>query len=143
MRARKQQRHHVSGERPTGMMAQMSRYLYVLTGLLCLGCGFLGIFLPLLPTTPFVLLAAFCFSRGSQTLHRWLLTQRTFGPIIRDWNQHGVIRLRVKWISTCLIVLMLSYPIIFKDVPLFAKIAAALVGLGVLVFIWSRPSDTG
>ena len=142
MQTRKRQRRSVSGERPTGMMAQMSRYLYVLAGWFCLGCGFLGIFLPLLPTTPFVLLAAFCFSRGSQTLHRWLLTQQTFGPIICDWNQHGVIRPRVKWTSTCLIVLMLSYPIIFKDILLFAKIAAALVGLGVLVFIWSRPSKT-
>ena len=140
MRARKNQPRGVDGKRPIGMMGQMGRYLYVLAGWVCLGCGFLGIFLPLLPTTPFVLLAAFCFSRGSQTLHRWLLTQQTFGPIIRDWNHHGIIRPRVKWTSTCLIVLMLSYPIVFKDILLFAKIAAALVGVGVLVFIWSRPS---
>ena len=124
------------------MVARIGRYAYILAGWLCLGLGVVGIFLPLLPTTPFVLLAAFCFSRGSQTLHSWLLTQQTFGPIIRDWNQHGVIRQRVKWISTCLIILMLSYPVFFKELPLFAKIAAAAVGLGVLGFIWTRPSES-
>ena len=114
--------------------------LYITAGWLCLAIGLLGIFFPLVPTTPFVLLAAFCFSKGSVRLHRWLLNQRTFGPIIRDWHQHGMIRLHIKWLSTIMIAAMISYPVLFGAISIVAKIAAVGVGIGVLGFIWSRPS---
>ena len=123
-----------------GIMMRMVKPLYMAVGWLCLGLGCVGIFLPLLPTTPFVLLAAFCFSRSSRRLHRWLLTQRTFGPIIRDWNQHGIIRAHIKWTSIGLIVLMLGYPVVFGSLALLLKVALVLVGLSVIGFIWSRPS---
>jgi uncharacterized membrane protein YbaN (DUF454 family) len=122
-------------------MKPLSQSLYIAAGWLFLGLGFIGIFLPLLPTTPFVLLAAFCFSRGSTTLHHWLLEQKTFGPMIRDWNQHGMIRLRVKWTSAILIVLMIGYPVLFGPLSLPLKIALIMVGIGVIGFIWSRPSQ--
>ena len=123
-----------------GIVMRMVKPLYVAVGWLCLSLGFVGIFLPLLPTTPFVLLAAFCFSRSSTRLHHWLLTQPTFGPIIRDWNQSGVIRPHIKWLSAGMIVLMLGYPILFGALALPIKIALVLVGLSVISFIWSRPS---
>lgn len=122
-------------------MKPLAQYLYIAVGWLFLGLGFIGIFLPLLPTTPFLLLAAFCFSRGSTTLHRWLLEQKTFGPLIRDWNQHGIIRLRVKWTSAILIVLMIGYSVLFGSLSLPIKIALVMVGIGVIGFIWSRPSQ--
>ena len=122
-------------------MKPLVQYLYITVGWLFLGLGFIGIFLPLLPTTPFVLLAAFCFSRGSTTLHRWLLEQKTFGPMIRDWNQHGIIRLRVKWTSAILIVLMIGYPVLFGPLSRPIKIGLVMVGFGVIGFIWSRPSQ--
>lgn len=122
-------------------MKPLAQYLYIAVGWLVLGLGFIGIFLPLLPTTPFVLLAAFCFSRGSTTLHLWLLEQKTFGPLIRDWNQHGIIRLRVKWTSAILIVLMIGYPVLFGPLSQPIKIGLVMVGIGVIGFIWSRPSQ--
>ncbi|MGQ4810186.1 hypothetical protein NKDENANG_03635 [Candidatus Entotheonellaceae bacterium PAL068K] len=122
-------------------MVRLGKHLFVAAGWLCLSCGFFGIFLPLLPTTPFILLAAFCFSKGSASLHRWLLTQKTFGPIIRDWQEYGVIRRRVKWTSICLIVLLMGYAIIFRPIPLLFKIAMALVGISIIGFIGSRPSQ--
>lgn len=121
-------------------MTHLVKHLFVAAGWLSLGCGVLGIFLPLLPTTPFVLLAAFCFSKGSDSLHRWLLSQKTFGPLIRDWQEHGVIRRHVKGTSTVLIVLLMGYPILFRPMPIRLKIALSLVGMGVIGFIWSRPS---
>jgi uncharacterized membrane protein YbaN (DUF454 family) len=121
-------------------MMRMVKPLYIAVGWLCLGLGFVGIFLPLLPTTPFVLLAAFCFSRSSARLHRWLLAQPTFGPIIRDWNQHGVIRPAIKWTSIGLIVFMLGYPVVYSSLAPLLKFALALVGFSVIGFIWSRPS---
>ena len=123
-------------------MAQFGKHLFVIAGWLCLGCGFVGIVLPLLPTTPFVLLAAFCFSRGSDSLYRWLLAQKTFGPMIHDWYAYGVIRRHIKWTSICLIVPLMGYPIIFRHLPLPLKIAMTLVGISIIGFIWSRPSGT-
>lgn len=122
-------------------MNTLRRHLYLVGGWLCLGLAFLGVFLPLLPTTPFVLLAAVCFSRGSERLYQWLLAQPTFGPLICDWQQRGVIRLRVKVLTTTLMALLLSYPLGFGPVPLWAKGAMVLVGVSVLSFIWSRPSQ--
>jgi hypothetical protein len=122
-------------------MPTLRRHLYLAGGWLSLSLAFLGVFLPLLPTTPFVLLAAVCFSRGSDRLYQWLLAQPTFGPLLRDWQQYGVIRLRVKCLTTVLMVILLSYPIAYARIPLWAKSAMGLVSLSVLGFIWSRPSD--
>jgi uncharacterized membrane protein YbaN (DUF454 family) len=119
----------------------MVRPLYLAAGWLCLGLGFLGIFLPLLPTTPFALLAAFCFSRSSTRLHHWLINQPTFGPIIRDWNQHGVIRPRMKWVSIAMILLMIGYPVLCRPLALSIRLALIVIAGGVIGFIWSRPSQ--
>ncbi|AIU68489.1 membrane protein [Vibrio coralliilyticus] len=67
-----------------------------IVGGLSLCLGFLGIFLPLLPTTPFILLASACFMRSSPTFHRWLHEHKTFGPILDNWHQHGAVTSKVK-----------------------------------------------
>jgi uncharacterized membrane protein YbaN (DUF454 family) len=67
------------------------RLVFLVLGLLSLAIGFVGVFLPLLPTVPFVILAAFCFARGSARLERWLLDHRTFGPHIRAWRRDRAI----------------------------------------------------
>ncbi len=75
------------------------RVLWLLAGLASLAAGIVGIFLPLLPTTPFVLLAAFCFSRGSTRCEHWLLNHRLFGPMVRDWRERHAIPLRAKQLA--------------------------------------------
>ena len=77
----------------------MTRILWQLAGITALGLGILGITVPLLPTTPFLILAAFCFSKSSERLHTWLVTHRRFGPIIENWNRHGAISRRAKRLS--------------------------------------------
>ena len=79
--------------------AAWQRVLWSLAGALALATGIVGIFLPLLPTTPFVLLAAACFSRGSTRCERWLLSHRTFGPMVRDWRRHRAIPRRARWLA--------------------------------------------
>lgn len=67
-------------------MTDIKRYLYLALGWFSLVTGVIGIFVPLLPTTPLVLLAAWCFSKSSQRFHDWLLNHKYFGPIVRDWQ---------------------------------------------------------
>lgn len=114
--------------------------LWITLGILCLILGFIGVFLPLLPTTPFALLAAFCFSKGSDDLHEWLLSTKMFGPLIKDWEDYGVIRLKVKKLSSAMIALLFGYALIFVKVGLWIKLFVSLSGVLVLAFIWTRPS---
>jgi uncharacterized membrane protein YbaN (DUF454 family) len=75
------------------------RLLWLGVGMLALVAGVVGIFLPLLPTTPFVLLAAFCFSRGSSRCERWLVEHPRFGPMVRNWRANRAIPLRAKQLA--------------------------------------------
>lgn len=96
----------------------MTRWLWWLLAYASLGLGIVGIFVPGLPTTVFVLLSAYAAARGSERLHRWLLAHRRFGPLIRDWRAHGAVGRRAKWSATIamlacaaiLLVLMLRFP---------------------------------
>ena len=102
--------------------------------------GLIGVVLPLLPTTPFVILAAFCFSKSSPRFHQKLLENRLFGPIIADWERYGVIPFKVKCISSGMMLLMISYPVFFKQLPLWADISMLVTALIALLYIWSKPS---
>ena len=110
-------------------------------GLFCLGLAFIGVFLPLLPTTPLVILSAFCFSKGSARLHGWLLAQPLFGPMLEDWQTHHVIRFKVKCVATTMIVVMISYPVLFGPLHFLLRIMMVVLAASVLSYIWSFPSD--
>jgi uncharacterized protein len=118
------------------------RPVFLALGWLSLGLGFVGVFLPVLPTTPFVLLAAFFFSKSSERMHRWLLAHRVFGPLVRDWQSHGVIRPKAKWLATAMMVPLFGYTLFFVTVPKpwIIKSVVGACGLAVLAFVWSRPS---
>ncbi|EIE49328.1 hypothetical protein C357_19421 [Citreicella sp. 357] len=75
------------------------RIFWIIFGSIALGLGVLGIALPVLPTTPFVLLAAFCYARGSDRMHAWLLRNRVFGPMIADWQAEGAISARARTLA--------------------------------------------
>ena len=74
----------------------LARTLWKLAGCVSLGIGLIGIVVPLLPTTVFLLIAAFCFQRGSDRLHRWLTEHPRFGPLIKSWRERGAIPRRAK-----------------------------------------------
>lgn len=120
---------------PTG---RVRRWLWLLLAHVTLGLGIIGIFLPGLPTTPFVLLSAYAAARGSERLHRWLLAHRTFGPMIRDWQETGSVSRRAKWwavgtMSACAVIFFLTAP----------KWWMAAIGTGIMAitgtWLWTRP----
>ena len=115
------------------------KLVLISAGWVSLALAFVGIFLPLLPTTPFVLLAAFCFSKSSERWHRWLLTQPRMGPLIRNWEQYGSISKQAKWMATMLIVGIFSFTLTFVAFGNLVKAILLLIATGVLVFIWTRP----
>jgi uncharacterized membrane protein YbaN (DUF454 family) len=116
------------------------RVLFNIAGIVALGLGLAGIFLPLLPTTPFVLLAAACFARGSERFHQWLLANRTFGPMVHEWESHRSLPYRTKVSAIVLMSLTMAVSIVFFVQPLWLKIALALFGLALALWMYRIPS---
>ena len=85
------------------------KIILVILGSISLALGIMGIFMPLLPTTPFLLLAAALFFRSSPRLYEWLLNQKRLGPYIRNFREYKAIPLRAKIISVSMVWLTLSY----------------------------------
>lgn len=122
------------------MRAVARRVLLFSIGCLAILLALIGLLLPLVPATPFVLLAAWAFSRSSQRVHAWLLRLPTFGPVLADWERHGAIRLRVKVWTTLLLLFLAGWPMLFLTFPLWMKVVAAVTVGAVLLFVWTRPS---
>ena len=116
------------------------RLVWLICGLVSLGLGFIGVVLPLIPTVPFILLAAFCFARSSKRLHSWLLNHKTFGPLITDWKRSGAIRPVAKKMATVSVAIVFFISIVVK-VPQHVLFIQAVVLGCVMLFIWTRPNS--
>lgn len=109
----------------------MKRNLLILFGSLSLALGLLGIALPLLPTTPFLLLSATCYFHGSDRLYRWLMAHPTLGPYIRSFREDKAIPLRAKVVSVSLVWITLLYCIFFVVESLWLRILLFLLAVGI------------
>ena len=104
--------------------------------------GMVGIVVPGLPTVPFVLLSAYAAARGSDRLHAWLLAHRRFGPMIRDWQSHGAVSRRAKWLATA--TMAIAAVLMFLTAPrwwMAATGTAIMVVVG--AWLWCRPEPPG
>lgn len=106
--------------------------------MLSFGLGAVGAFLPLLPTVPLMLLAAFCFARGSDRFHRWLMDHPRFGPPIHDWQAHRAISRPAKRAAVAAIALAFGASVA-AGVAAWVLAVQAVVLTGVLAFILTRP----
>ena len=116
------------------------RGVLVACGVLCVALGAAGLVLPVLPTTPFMLLAAFCFARASPALHRRLVASRLFGPTIVEWQRHRAIPWRTKITAIALMSATLAVSIVFFVRPVALKAGLALLGVGLAVWLYRIPS---
>ncbi len=128
-------------EQPRLFPARFSvpRLLWLGAGLASVMLGLIGVIIPLLPTTVFMILAAFCFARSSAKLNTWLLEHRYFGPSIRHWQDHGAIPKSGKKAALLAMIIMLCIGY-FIGVSLLMLSVQSLMFIAVLIFIWSRPS---
>lgn len=114
----------------------MKRQLFLLAGLTALALGSIGVVLPLLPTVPFMILAAFCFANSSPRLEKWLVDHKTFGPHIQNWRKGRAITRKGKWAATVAFAASCIISLIFARMPwALAPFAAALIGG---TWIWTR-----
>lgn len=114
------------------------RAFWLFAGLLSVASGTIGLFVPLLPTVPLMILAAFCFGKSSPRLHQWLVDHPVHGPHIRDWHARGAIRPGAKRVATVSIALAFSLSVALGVQPVILVLQAAVL-IAVLVFIWTRP----
>lgn len=119
----------------------MKRALYLVGGFACVGLAYLGAILPGLPTTPWVLLAGYCFSRSSPRLERWLKRSPVFGRLLRDWEEHRGIRLSVKVVAVCLVITVVTASITFGGLPVWVKcVIGGLAAVGVCTIVFVVPT---
>lgn len=113
------------------------RPLLVTFGTLFVGLGIVGIFVPVLPTTPFLLLAAACYARSSPRFYRWLLYNRWFGDYIRNYRQRKGIPLKVKVLTITLLWVTIGASAIFAVQALLIRIILVLIAIGVSIHVLS------
>ena len=114
-----------------------ARWFWLGAGWLSLALGAIGVILPVLPTVPFVILAAFCFARGSPRLERWLVDHPVFGRHIRAWRERGAISRRGKRAALAAFAVSAALALAVAPFPVsLIPLAAALIGG---TWIWTRP----
>ena len=116
----------------------MIRYLLIALAGLSLTLGVIGIFVPGMPTTVFVLIAGWAAARSSPRFHAWLENHPRFGPMLRDWRENGAVSRRAKWMAT--VTMSLSAVILWFTAP---KLWIVLLACGVMaivaIWLWRRP----
>ncbi|MEE2952482.1 hypothetical protein SAMN06297251_10787 [Fulvimarina manganoxydans] len=114
------------------------RILWLTLGYVALLLGLAGVVLPLVPTTPFLILSAFAFSKGSPRLERWLVDHPRFGPPIRDWREERALSRRAKWLASIVMAVTLVGGILAR-LSTTILLVQAVIFCAVALFLWTRP----
>jgi uncharacterized membrane protein YbaN (DUF454 family) len=128
-----------SGHRRLGS-SRFKRGLFVIAGTIFLGLGSIGIILPVLPTTPFLLLSAACYYRSSERLHQWMLNNRWFGNYIRNYKEGKGIPLKTKVLVLSLLWISITYSAVFIITIFFVQIVLFIIAVGVSAHIVRLPT---
>ena len=123
------------------MMMVLKKPLLIAAGWLCVALGMLGIIMPLFPTTPFLLVAVWAFSKSSPELAERIRNNRFAGAYIRDWQDEGVIPMKAKMLALAMMMAIVLYLALWIEAPWWAVVLAGAVLLAIAVFIVTRPSQ--
>jgi uncharacterized membrane protein YbaN (DUF454 family) len=131
---------------PQTYLDHAARWMLITAGMICVGLGALGIILPGLPTTPFLLVAAYCFARSSEHFHDWLLNHRWFGSYVRNFEEGRGMTRPAK--ATTLLVMWLSFgvTIVFFVPVVVGQAGMFLLAAAVSIYIMrlpTPPQDSG
>jgi uncharacterized membrane protein YbaN (DUF454 family) len=118
----------------------LNRWLLLAAAAAALALGLLGVVLPGLPTTPFVLVASYCLLRSSPRLHERLLHSKLFGGVLRDWHLHRGLCPHVRYKATAVIALVLAASLLLTSLPLLAKVFILAVAAAGIAYVWRLPS---
>lgn len=118
----------------------LAKLMWISLGSLFVGLGAIGVIVPGLPTTPFLILAAACYIRSSQRLYDWLISNKRFGPYLKDYREGKGIPRKAKRVAVVMIVVFVSFSVVFGIEDLTLKIAVGLLGLiGLLYVLFKVP----
>ena len=123
-------------------VSPLFRAVLLVVGTAALALGFIGIFLPVLPTTPFLLVAAACYARASRRLYAWLLGQPSLGPIITEWQRSRSLPPGVKTRALLVVAVTFAISIVLVDMTLL-RIGLAAIGIVLAVFLLRLPTSKG
>ncbi|MCK4397230.1 YbaN family protein [candidate division WOR-3 bacterium] len=117
--------------------SNLSRWVLIITGSFFMGLGILGIFLPLLPTTPFLLIAAACYIRSSEKFYNWLINNKWLGNYIKNYIEGKGVPLKVKVLSISLLWITIGYSVVFIVHIFLIRVILILIAIGVTIHILS------
>ena len=127
---------------PVPHFSRRWRWAWWLLAYVSLALGIVGVVLPVVPTTPFILLAAYAAARGSQRLRDWLLAHAVMGPMIRDWNANGAVSRKAKWMATAMMAMTAAILFLFSPRWWLAVGITVMMGI-VATWLWLRPEPPG
>lgn len=113
------------------------KWTLIAAGTFFLACGIIGIFLPILPTTPFLLLAAACYARSSKRFYNWLLNNKWFGNYIKNYREGKGVPLKVKILSISFLWITIIFSAVFVVTILFVRVILILIAVAVTIHILS------
>ena len=122
------------------MLKSTQKVTLLILGHLCVVLGIIGAFLPIMPTTPFLILACWFYSKSSPRFKAYLLSNKYFGPTLIEWEKNGVIKFPIKILATTSIIALFGLSLYFFVQAYWARILMCTIGALILGFIWSRPS---
>lgn len=118
----------------------LKKFLWIFLGLLFVGLGAIGVVVPGLPTTPFLILAAACFIRSSQKLYDWLIQNKTFGPYLKDYREGKGIPKKAKILAVSMIIIFVSYSVFFAiENPTIKWVVGCLGLVGLFYVLFKVP----
>jgi uncharacterized membrane protein YbaN (DUF454 family) len=122
--------------RASDVKKNLRKYLLVLLGCFFVVLGIIGILLPILPTTPFLLIASALFSKSSPRLHQMLLNNAWFGPIIQQWEENKTLSRKIKYKASLLIISIFSISVVYLENKINLQLLLVGIAIILLLFLW-------